>query len=65
MCPSIGPLLQGVVIDSSTASKIAAQRAGKLSNEGESVAESIQFFSFLALRHLNMAPNRRLSRRNP
>jgi hypothetical protein len=59
ICPSIGPLLHGVVIDSFTASK---SRRSVLANwavkrNPETVAESIHLFSFLALRQRSMARN--------
>jgi hypothetical protein len=65
ICPSIGPLLHGVVIDSFTASR---SRHGVLANwavnrNPETVADSIHVFSLLALRQRSMARNWRTNRR--
>jgi hypothetical protein len=59
ICPSMGPLLHGVVIDSFTASK---SRRSVLANwavkrNPETVAQSIHRFSLLALRQRSMARN--------
>ena len=59
ICPSMGPLLDGVVIDSFTASK---SRRSVLANwavkrNPETVAESIHVFSLLALCQRSMARN--------
>src|ERR1700740_7647 len=57
ICPSIGPLLHGIVIESSTASK---SRRSVLANcaverNPEAAADTIQVFSFFALRQRSMA----------
>jgi hypothetical protein len=59
MGPSIGPLLHGVVIDSFTGFK---SRRSVLANwavkrNPEAAADTIQLFSFLALRQRRMARN--------
>jgi hypothetical protein len=66
MCPSIGPLLHSVVIHSFTASK---SRRSVLANwavkrNPEAAADTIQVFSFLALRQRSMARNWRTNRRS-
>lgn len=66
ICPSMGPLLQGVVIESLTASK---SRRSVLANWAvnrnlEAAAASIHVPSFFALRHLIMARNWRTNRRS-
>jgi hypothetical protein len=66
MCPSMGPLLHGVVIDSFTASKSRCSVVANwaVNRNPEVAADTIQAFSFLALRQRSIARNWRTNRRS-